>query len=94
MATRKVEGKFSKKFGFWNPPKLGFGRKPQNKPHGIFEPFKEPQKVRKTPDFLSKSGVFMCLGNTLDATQFSRTGSEKIIYFHHHRPPQLLQSDL
>ena len=45
IETRKVEGKFSKKFGFWHPPKLGFGRKPQNKPHGIFEPFKGKRKT-------------------------------------------------
>ena len=35
ILTRKVEEKFSKKFGFWYLQKSGFGREPQNEPWGI-----------------------------------------------------------
>lgn len=35
ILTRKVEEKFSKKFGFWHLQKSGFGREPQNEPWGI-----------------------------------------------------------
>ena len=68
IETRKVEEKFPKKFGFRHLPKSGFGCKPQNKPHGIMEPSKAAQKVRKAPDFLSKSGAFMVAEAGLEPT--------------------------
>ena len=59
ILTRKVEEKFSKKFGFCNLQKSGFFCEPQSEPQANLRVQKIPRKVRKTPDFLSKSGVFM-----------------------------------
>ena len=66
--ARKVEGKFSKKSGFWHLQKSGFGREPQNEPQDNLRVQKSLRKVRKTPDFLSKSGVFMVAEAGLEPT--------------------------
>ena len=50
--ARKIEEKYSKKFGFWNLQKSGFGREPQNEPQDNLRVQKSLGKVRKTPDFL------------------------------------------
>ena len=68
ILTRKVEEKFSKKFGFWHLQKSGFGREPQSEPQANLRVQKIPRKVRKTPDFLSKSGVFMVAEAGLEPT--------------------------
>ena len=63
--TRKVGEKFSKKFGFWHLQKSGFWREPQNEPQANLRGRKI---LRKTPDFLSKSGVFMVAEAGLEPT--------------------------
>ena len=68
ILTRKVEGKSSKKFGFFHLQKSGFGREPQSEPKANLRVQKIPRKVRKTPDFLSKSGVFMAAEAGLEPT--------------------------
>ena len=59
ILTRKVEEKFSKKFGFCHLQKSGFCCEPQSEPQANLRGQKITRKIRKTPDFLSKSGVFM-----------------------------------
>ena len=66
--TRKVGEKFSKKFGFWHLQKSGFWREPQNEPQDNLRVQKSLGKVRKTPDLLSKSGVFMVAEAGLEPT--------------------------
>jgi hypothetical protein len=45
-----------------------FGTNPTANPTGFFGCFILPQKVRKTPDFQSKSGVFMVAEAGLEPT--------------------------
>ena len=68
--TRKVGEKFSKKFGFWHLQKSGFWREPQNEPQDNLRVHKIPRKVRKEPDFQSKSGVlwYECSYRTFQKT--------------------------
>ena len=73
ILTRKVEGKSSKKFGFWCLQKSGFGREPQSEPQDNLRSQKGQRKVRKTPDFLSKSGVFMAKNHNNDTADFGCT---------------------
>ena len=68
ILTRKVEGKSSKKFGFWHLEKSGFWREPQSEPQANLRGQKITRKIRKTPDFLSKSGVFMVAEAGLEPT--------------------------
>ncbi len=68
ILTRKVEGKSSKKFGFWNLQKTGFCCEPQSEPQANLRVQKIKRKVRKTPDFLSKSGVLMVAEAGLEPT--------------------------
>ena len=73
ILTRKVEEKFSKKFGFCNLQKSGFCCEPQSEPQANLRVQKIPRKVRKTPDFQSKSGVFMAKNPNNDTTRFGCT---------------------
>ena len=66
ILTRKVEEKFSKKFGFCHLQKSGFCCEPQSEPQANLRVQKIPRKVRKAPDFLSKSGAFMVAGAGLE----------------------------
>ena len=68
ILTRKVEEKFSKKFGFWHLQKSGFGREPQSEPQANLRGQKITRKIRKTPDFDEKSGVFMVAEAGLEPT--------------------------
>ena len=68
ILTRKVEGKSSKKFGFWRLQKTEFWREPQSEPQANLRVQKIPRKVRKTPDSLSKSSVFMVADAGLEPT--------------------------
>ena len=68
ILTHKVEGKSSKKFGFWRLQKSSFEREPQSEPQANLRVQKITRKIRKTPDFLSKSGVFMVAEAGLEPT--------------------------
>ena len=68
ILTRKVEGKSSKKFGFWHLQKTDFLREPQSEPQANLRGQKIQRKVRKTPDFISKSGAFMVAEAGLEPT--------------------------
>ena len=68
ILTRKVEEKSSKKFGFWHLQKTGFCSEPQSEPQANLRGQKITRKIRKTPDFLSKSGVFMVAEAGLEPT--------------------------
>ena len=65
IQTRKVEEKFSKKFGFWHLQKTGFGREPQNEPQDNLRVQKSLRKVRKNTGFLIEIRCFYgCGGRT------------------------------
>ena len=73
ILTRKVEEKFSKKFGFCHLQKSGFCCEPQSEPQANLRVQEIQRKVRKTPDFLSKSGVFMAKNPNNDTADFGCT---------------------
>ena len=65
IPTRKVEGKSSKKFGFFHLQKSGFGREPQNEPQDNLRVQKSTRKVRKNTGFLIEIRCFYgCGGRT------------------------------
>ena len=68
LGPAKSKENLQKKFGFWYLQKSGFWREPQSEPQANLRVQKIPRKVRKTPDFLLKSGVFMVAEAGLEPT--------------------------
>ena len=70
ILTRKVEGKSSKKFGFWHLEKSGFWREPQSEPQANLRGQKITRTIRKNTGFLIEIRYFMTKNPNNDTAGF------------------------